>query len=80
MHNGQESAEKQFTHLYRQTRQDVLAYLIRRSPSLDDATDALAETYAAAWRKQDKVPEGPQARLWLFGVARNELRMNARRA
>ncbi len=80
MHNRQESAEQRFTQLYRETRHDVLAYLIRRSLSLDDATDALAETYSAAWRKRDKVPEGPEARLWLFGVARNELRMHARNA
>jgi RNA polymerase sigma-70 factor (ECF subfamily) len=80
MHDRQDPAEARFTQLYRETRHDVLAYLIRRSPSLDAATEALAETYAAAWRKQAEIPEGPQARLWLFGVARNELRMSARRA
>lgn len=80
MRDLQESAEQRFTQLYRETRQDVLAYLIRRSSSLEDATEALAETYAAAWRKHDQIPEGPQARLWLFGVARNELRASARQA
>lgn len=80
MHNRQESDEQRFTELYRETRYDVLAYLVRRSRSTEDATDALGETYAAAWRKRDKVPDGAQARLWLFGAARNELRISARQA
>ena len=57
----------------------MLAYLVRRSRTVEDATDALAETYAAAWQKLHKLPEGRGARLWLFGTARNELRMAERR-
>ena len=56
-----------------------MAYLVRRAHSMEDAADALSETYVAAWRKLDSLPEGDRARLWLFGAARNELRMAARR-
>jgi RNA polymerase sigma-70 factor (ECF subfamily) len=80
MRNQQESDEQRFTQLYRETRHDVLAYLVRRSRTTEDATDALAETYLVAWQKRDKVPDGEQARLWLFAVARNKLRVSARQA
>lgn len=80
MPNRQESAEQRFTQLYHETRHDVLAYLVRRSRTTEDATDALAETYVVAWRRRDKVPDGEQARLWLFAVARNRLRVSARQA
>jgi RNA polymerase sigma factor (sigma-70 family) len=79
MSNGPETPEQRFTRLYQETRGDVLADLVRRSRTVEDATDALAETYAAAWQKLDKLPEGDGARLWLFGAARNELRMAERR-
>ena len=79
MRSRSETPEEQFDRLYRATSDDVLAYLVRRSQSREDARDALAETYAAAWRKLDSLPEGERARLWLFGAARNELRKTASR-
>lgn len=74
-----DTPEKRFDGLYRETSDDVFAYLARRSRTAEDAADALAETYAAAWRKLDSLPDGDQTRLWLFGAARNELRRTARR-
>jgi len=71
--------ERRFELLFRSTRHDLLAYLLRRSTSPEDAADLLAETYAIAWRKLDAIPPGAQARLWLFGVARNLLLRGARR-
>jgi RNA polymerase sigma-70 factor (ECF subfamily) len=52
---------------------DLLAYVRRRTESADDAADALAETFTTAWRRLGDVPEGEQARLWLYGVARRVL-------
>ena len=63
-----------FGALYQQTRTDVQAYLLRRCATAEDAADCLAETYMVAWERRDRIPEGDQARLWLFGVARNMLR------
>jgi RNA polymerase sigma factor (sigma-70 family) len=68
-----------FEQLYRSTRTDLLRYLVRRAPSAEEAADLLAETYTTAWRKLDAVPAGGEARLWLFGVARNLLLRSARR-
>ena len=71
---------REFEQLFHQTRTDLLAYVLRRSASADDAADALAETYLIAWQKLDAIPPGDRARLWLFGVARNVLLKRAARS
>lgn len=58
---------------------DILAYFERRVGT-NDAADLVAETMLTAWRKAADVPEDTtEARMWLFGVARNVL-ANADRA
>jgi RNA polymerase sigma-70 factor, ECF subfamily len=68
-----------FEKLFRETRSDLLAYLVRRAPTVDDAADMLAETYLVAWRRLAVIPGGDDARLWLYGVARNLLLKGADR-
>jgi RNA polymerase sigma factor (sigma-70 family) len=68
-----------FERLVRETRDDLLAYALRRSAGPEDAADVLSETYLIAWRKLEKIPPGEQARLWLFGVARNVIRQGVDR-
>jgi RNA polymerase sigma factor (sigma-70 family) len=68
-----------FEQLYRDTRTDLLAYILRRSRNAEDAADVLAETYLIAWQKLDRIPKGERTRLWLFGVARNLLLKGASR-
>jgi RNA polymerase sigma factor (sigma-70 family) len=72
-------ARAAFEQLFRDTRTDLLAYIVRRSQSVEDAADVLAETYLVAWQKLDAIPTGERARLWLFGVARNLLLKGASR-
>jgi RNA polymerase sigma-70 factor, ECF subfamily len=67
-------ARAAFERLFRETREDLLAYALRRSPNPEDAADVVAETYLIAWRRLERVPRGDRARLWLFAVARNLLR------
>ncbi len=53
------------------TARDLLRHLERRVGT-DDAPDALVETMTAAWRRARSMPADDQeARLWLFGIARN---------
>jgi RNA polymerase sigma-70 factor, ECF subfamily len=68
-----QSNEARFEALYRSSSHDLLAFLARRTPDAEEATDILAEVYIIAWRRLDKVPTDDGARLWLFGVARNLL-------
>jgi RNA polymerase sigma factor (sigma-70 family) len=62
-----------FDAFYRHHAGAVLAYLLRRSRSVADAQDALAETFLVAWRRPDQVPAEDAANLWLYGVARRVL-------
>jgi RNA polymerase sigma-70 factor (ECF subfamily) len=71
--------EADFEDLFRRTRTDLLRYLTRRARSPEEAADLLAETYLVAWRRLGVIPAGEEARLWLFGVARNLLKKGASR-
>ncbi len=75
-----ECSRETFEQLFRDTRTDLLAYILRRSRNAEDAADVLAETYLIAWQKLEKVPKGERARLWLFGIARNLLMKSASRS
>lgn len=70
--------DDRFRHLYVTHGDDLRAYC-RRRLGREEAEDALAEVFAVAWRRFEKMPEGQEARLWLYGVARNVCR-NATRA
>lgn len=65
--------DDRFRLLYLTHGDDLRAYCGRRL-GREDAEDALAEVFAVAWRRFEKVPEGQEARLWLYGVARNVVR------
>jgi RNA polymerase sigma factor (sigma-70 family) len=59
---------------------DLLHYFERRHPQ--DAADLLAETLLVAWRRRRTMPSTTpeDARMWLFGTARNVLRNHVRSA
>jgi RNA polymerase sigma factor (sigma-70 family) len=78
-HTTDDKARPEFERLFRDTRTDLLAYLVRRSETVEDAAELLGETYLVAWRKLDAIPKGDRARMWLFGVARNLLLREAGR-
>ena len=65
--------DTRFRSLFAAHHDAIRAYCLRRLP-VDDADDALSEIYLVAWRRRDDVPPGDEARLWLFGVARNIVR------
>lgn len=71
---GKRRGAETFTELYQRTHVDVLAFLLRRCPTAEDAADCLAETYLVAWQKREQMPSDNEARAWLFGVARNVMR------
>ena len=61
-------AQTAFERLYETHRRAVLAYCLRRADR-SDAHDAVAETFAVAWRRMDVVPKGDETLPWLYGVA-----------
>ncbi len=72
-----------FTAVYESCYRDVVAFAFRRCHDCAIATEIATDTFAVVWRRLDEMPNGQQARLWIFGVARlvlsNELRSQRRR-
>ncbi|MEU4533816.1 RNA polymerase sigma factor [Streptosporangium sp. NPDC023825] len=66
-------SKQQFEEIYMTNYQTVTSYVRRRTDSPDDAADAIAETFATAWRRVGEIPPADEARLWLYGVARRVL-------
>lgn len=65
---------RRFEDLVRATGPRVAAYVARRVDVAADTGDVLAETLVVAWRRQDALPDDPDAALrWLIGVARRVL-------
>jgi RNA polymerase sigma-70 factor (ECF subfamily) len=62
-----------FEAVYEAYHGPILGYILRRTETPDDAADVIAETFLTAWRRLDEIPPGPDARLWLYGVARRVL-------
>lgn len=72
------SRTQSFTDLYERNHQDVLRF-VRRRTDPERAEDVVHEAFLVAWRRHDEVPaRAPDARAWLFAVARNCL-LNDRR-
>lgn len=61
--------EEWFEELFRRHHGAVRAYCQRRVDA--DADDVVAEVFAVAWRKRDRVPE--HALPWLYAVAAREV-------
>lgn len=73
-----DETEARFDRLYAEHGRAVFAFVLRRTAGREDAADLVAEAFLAAWRRADEIPPEPEARLWLFGIARGLL-SNAKR-
>lgn len=60
---------KRFEQIFADTQPEVLAFVRRRVWDPHDVVDVVAEVYTVAWRRIDTVPQGGEARLWLFRTA-----------
>ena len=73
-----ESADERFKQLYLAHADAIRSYCHRRL-DFDDAQDAAADVFVVVWRRLDDCPAGDEARLWIYGIARNTV-ANRRRA
>lgn len=75
--------DARFEAAFEQHYRTVLAFALRRTSTEADAEDAVAETFAVAWRRVDRLPEPNAALPWLLAAARrvlaNQHRGSARR-
>lgn len=68
-----------FEEAVRANEDDLLRYFQRRLVNGADAAEAFGELLLTAWRARRKLPRDPvQARMWLYGVARNVLANSSR--
>lgn len=49
----------------------VFAFVLRRVASQDSAEDVVADTFAIAWRRRDRIPD--PALPWLYAIAANAI-------
>ena len=70
---AQHERQRLFEAIYAAHHGPILGYVLRRTSNPDDAADVIAETFMTAWRRLEDMPGDPQARLWLYGVARRVL-------
>jgi RNA polymerase sigma-70 factor, ECF subfamily len=70
---AQDERRRRFEAAYAAHHAPVLGYVLRRTSNADDAADVIAEIFLTAWRRLEDMPPEPQARLWLYGVARRVL-------
>jgi len=78
-----DEARLAFEALYRQSRDDVHAYLAGLLRDRSAAEEVTAQAFERAWRRRRQLdPSRGSARAWLFGIARNaaldELRRRSR--
>ena len=75
--------KRRFDALFREHVAGIASYCGWRSRTDGDGEDAVADVFLIAWRRLDDVPDGDQARPWLYAVARrvlaNQARADARR-
>ena len=70
---------ERFRILYNDLYDDLWRYVQRRSINTEEARDTLSEVFLVAWRRLEDIPAGKEARLWLFGVARNLVKTSWRK-
>ena len=71
------TSDDRFRQVLDENHRAIQLYCARRlAPA--DANEASADVFVVAWQKRKAIPEGGQARPWLYGIARNVVRNHAR--
>jgi DNA-directed RNA polymerase specialized sigma24 family protein len=77
------SPDDRFAQAFEAHHRLLFAFALRRVATAADAEDAVAETFAVAWRRRDQLPDPDETRPWLLAIARrvvaNQRRSFARR-
>jgi RNA polymerase sigma-70 factor (ECF subfamily) len=66
-----------FASLYEENFTDIYGYVLRRVGAVE-VSDVVQDVFATAWRSAARMPEAPQDRLWLYGIARRAVQHSQR--
>ncbi len=72
--------EDRFRALFESEFVAIVGYAARRLDDPTEAADVAADVFVIVWRRIGDVPPGLEARLWLYGVARNVMSNHTRSA
>ena len=64
-------SNKKLELLFRDARGELLGTLFYLIGNMEDAKDALQETFLKCWRKQDQVDSIENLKAWVFRIALN---------
>jgi RNA polymerase sigma-70 factor, ECF subfamily len=67
-----------FERCFREHHARLLAFAMRRVAGREVADEVVADTFAVAWRRRDRIPEAPLP--WLYAIAANLIAEQYRRA
>jgi len=70
-HETDSQSGQQLESLFRDTRGELLGTLYYLIGNMEDAKDALQETFIKCWRKQDQVDSIDNLKAWVFRIALN---------
>ena len=70
-------SEAKFDHVYQRNFSSIYTYFLRRA-GRDEVADLVSDVFLIAWRRLDQVPQPPEDRLWLYGVARRVMSQHSR--
>ncbi len=68
------SDDERFRRVFADYHEAIQRYCARRLDTWDDANDAAAEVFLVVWRRVHELPPGDEAKLWIYGIARNTVR------
>ena len=68
------SDDERFRRVFADYHEAIQRYCARRLDTWDDANDAAAEVFLVVWRRVRELPRGDEAKLWIYGIARNTVK------
>ena len=68
------SNDERFRRVFATHHEAIQRYCARRLDTWDDANDAAAEVFLVVWRRVHELPPGEEAKLWIYGIARNTVK------
>lgn len=71
IHPDEDIYRERFERCFDEHYLQIFAFAVRRVPGRESAEDVVADTFAIAWRRRDRIPS--PALPWLYAIASNAI-------